>query len=144
MELQNLLTQILWKKLEFWYLTHSLPRAVKVPWWKMLAHACRQYIFRSYNKSTFDAVRFDGNPVANAKKKVLIFHWSFSNDIVAVKGSPLIRFPITSTVWQNLMRKRKSLDLSLVVFKRHCGGEKFTFNPFRHNIHSMAKSKSCC
>ena len=37
-------------------LTPSLPQSVKFLGWKVLKHACREGIFRSYNKSVFDTV----------------------------------------------------------------------------------------
>ena len=51
-------------------LTPSLPQPVKFPGGKVHAHACKQYIFRSYSKSNFNAVRFTKiHSHANAKKK---------------------------------------------------------------------------
>ena len=39
-------------------LTPSLPQHVKFTAWKMHARTCRQYIFRAYNTSTFNAIFF--------------------------------------------------------------------------------------
>lgn len=36
----------------------SLPNTIKLPATKVHAHACKQNIFRSHNKSTFDTVAF--------------------------------------------------------------------------------------
>ena len=58
-------------------------------------HTPAKCIFRSYNKSTFNTVRFTKIHLqANAKKKTKIvsgfqiwpFYWSFSSDTIAVKG----------------------------------------------------------
>jgi len=43
-------------------LTPSLPLHVKFAGWKMQRRACKQYIFRSYDASNFNAVRLDENP----------------------------------------------------------------------------------
>ena len=40
-------------------LTPSLPEPVKFPDWKMDGPAYKQYILKSYNTSTFNAVRSD-------------------------------------------------------------------------------------
>ena len=50
----------------------------------MDGHACKRYIFRSYNTSTLNAVRFDENPFTCQAKKAegsqsSNFHWSFLN-----------------------------------------------------------------
>ena len=45
-----------------WALTPSLPEPVKFLGCKMYGYAYKQYIFKSYNTSTFNAVRFDENP----------------------------------------------------------------------------------
>ena len=42
-------------------LTPSLPQPVKFPGWKVLTHACKQYIFRFHNKSNSNIVCFDEN-----------------------------------------------------------------------------------
>ena len=64
----------------------------------MHGHAYKQYIFRSYNTSTFGAMRFDENPFkCQCKKKkrqkglrrafpILHFHLSFWSAVMAVKG----------------------------------------------------------
>ena len=53
-----------------WSLTPSLPQPVKFPGWKMHERACEQYIFRSCNTATFNAIGFVGCPSTwNAKKK---------------------------------------------------------------------------
>ena len=60
-------------------------------------HGCawKQYIFRSFNTSTFNAVTFDENPFTrqcekedkNAKGfQILQFYWLFLSNIMAVKG----------------------------------------------------------
>ena len=60
----------------------------------MFGHACKQYIFRSCNTSTFSAVRLDENPFTCQCEKesktapgfqILHFYWSFSRDFRAVK-----------------------------------------------------------
>jgi len=43
-------------------LTPSLTQLVKFPAWKMHGGACKKYIFRSYNTSTFSVMPFDENP----------------------------------------------------------------------------------
>ena len=44
-------------------LTPSLPQLVKFPGWKVThTHACKQYIWWSYNKSAFNTMHFDTNP----------------------------------------------------------------------------------
>ena len=61
----------------------------------MQRRSCKQYIVRSYNTSTFSAVRFDENPFTYQCEKedkkakgfqISLFYWSFSNNIMAVKG----------------------------------------------------------
>ena len=61
----------------------------------MHGRAYKQYIFRSYISSTFNAVRFDENPFTRQCEKedktaegfeISYFNWSFSSDIRAVKG----------------------------------------------------------
>ena len=62
----------------------------------MHGSATEQYIFWSYNASTFSAVRFDENPLTcQCKKKedkkaqlfqISHFYWLFSSSIMAVKG----------------------------------------------------------
>ena len=39
-----------------------LPQPVKFPGSKMHVRACKQYISRSYNTSTFNAMHFDESP----------------------------------------------------------------------------------
>ena len=60
----------------------------------MFGHACKQYIFRSCNTSTFSAVRLDENPFTCQCEKeskmapgfqISHFYWSFSRDFRAVK-----------------------------------------------------------
>ena len=52
-------------------LTPSLPQPVKFPGWKMHGCACEQYMFRSYDASTFTAMTFDENPfTCHTKKEV--------------------------------------------------------------------------
>ena len=72
----------------------------------MQVRACKQYIFHSYNTSTFSAVRLDVNPFTclcqkrkqkNLRVQISHFQSSFSSDIVAVKG-------LTSTETLRLMR----------------------------------------
>ena len=67
----------------------------------MLGRACKLYIFRSYNISAFNAMRFDENPFTSQCKKktkkaeefqIMHFHWSFSNDITTVKGFKALAF----------------------------------------------------
>ena len=50
-------------------LTPSLPQPVKFPGWKMRGRACKPYIFRSYNTSTFSAMRLDKNPFTRRCEK---------------------------------------------------------------------------
>ena len=59
--------------------------------------------FRSFNLSTFNAVRFDDNPLTCQSEKedkkaegfqILHCYWSFSSDILAVKG--LIDTPLST------------------------------------------------
>ena len=61
----------------------------------MHGRACKQYIFRSYNTSTFNAMRFDENRLTRQCEnedrnssgfQISHFYWSFSSDIIAVKG----------------------------------------------------------
>ena len=61
----------------------------------MHTRACKQYIFRSYNTSTFNAMPFDGDPLTcrceEEDKKAEEFqisqlYWLFSIDMMAVKG----------------------------------------------------------
>ena len=61
----------------------------------MHGRACKQCIYRSYNTSTFNAMRLDKTPLTcqcetEDKKaeefQISLFYWSFSHDIVAVKG----------------------------------------------------------
>ena len=47
---------------EDFVLTPSLPQPVKFPGRKMDGRVRKQYIFRSYNVSTFNAMRFNENP----------------------------------------------------------------------------------
>ena len=60
-----------------------------------LKDARKQCIFRSYGSSTFNVIRFDENPFICLCEKedkkaegfqIWHFYWSFSNDILAVKG----------------------------------------------------------
>ena len=44
-------------------LTPPLPQHGKVPSLKVCEHACKQYIFQSYNTSAFNTVRFHENPL---------------------------------------------------------------------------------
>ena len=76
-------------------LTPSLPQPVKFPGWKMHGRAYKQYIFRSYDASTFSAMRFDENPLTwqcetRRQKRLKGFRFgSFVgrfSDIKAVKG----------------------------------------------------------
>ena len=46
-------------------LNPSLPHPVQFTGWKMHARAFKQYIFLSYNTSTFNAMRFDENPLTH-------------------------------------------------------------------------------
>ena len=75
-------------------LTPSLPQPVKFPGWKMHGRGCKQHIFRSYD-IYFQCMCFDADPFTCQCKKedrnskgfhILHFYWSFSSDIVAVKG----------------------------------------------------------
>ena len=61
----------------------------------MHGHACKQYIFWSYDTSTFNAIRFDENPVTcqhekEDKKakgfKFSHFYWLCFSDLMAVNG----------------------------------------------------------
>ena len=61
----------------------------------MDGRACKEYIFQSYNTSTFSAMRFDENPFTcqceKENKKVSgfqisHFYWSFSSNTMAVKA----------------------------------------------------------
>ena len=61
----------------------------------MQGRACKQYIFLSYDTSTFSAVRCDENPFTRQCEKedkkaegfqISYFSGSYSNDIMAVKG----------------------------------------------------------
>ena len=57
------------------FLTPSLPQPVKFPGWQMPTYACKQHIWWSYNKSTFNTVRSDRNPFTcscKRRKKTLI------------------------------------------------------------------------
>ena len=75
-------------------LTPSLPQPVIFPGWKMHGRASKQYIFQSYNSSTFNVMRFSANPFSCSCEKedrrlkgfVSHFYWSFSSDFTAVKG----------------------------------------------------------
>ena len=76
-------------------LTSSLPEPVKFPGWKMHECAYKQCIFGSCNTCTFSAMRLDEKSFTCQCKKedkkaegfqILHFHWSFSSDIMAVKG----------------------------------------------------------
>ena len=76
-------------------LTPSMPQPVKFTGWKLHGHSCRQSISRSFNTSTFNAKRFYENPFTcrcekenkkGLRVKILHFYWSFSSDILAVKG----------------------------------------------------------
>ena len=61
----------------------------------MPERTCKQFIFRSYNTSTFNAMRFDANPFSCQCEKedkeaegsqMWHLYWSFSSDVMAVKG----------------------------------------------------------
>ena len=52
-----------------WGLTLSLPQSVKFPAWKMYGRTSKQYIFRSCNTSTFNAMCFDENSFPCQSKK---------------------------------------------------------------------------
>ena len=87
-------------------LTLYLLEPVKLPGWKMHARTCKQFIFRSFNTSTFSATYFDDSPFTCRYKKegkkaeglqILYFYWSFSNDIMVVKG--LIASFMRSQLW---------------------------------------------
>ena len=61
----------------------------------MQGRACEQYIFWSYNATTFNAMHFDEDPFTCQCEKedkkayglqILHFYWSFSSDLMAVKG----------------------------------------------------------
>ena len=76
-------------------LTPSLSQPVKFPGWIIYGRACKRYIFRSYNIYFFNAMRFDENPFTCQCEKqdkkdegfqISRFYWSFSSDIVTVKG----------------------------------------------------------
>ena len=67
-------------------LTPSLLQPVNFPGGKMQGRACKQHIFRSYNPSTFNAMRLDVNtyilmPVQKEKTRTVsdftLFYWSF-------------------------------------------------------------------
>ena len=82
------------------WLTPSPPQPVKFPGWKMQRRALQTVSFQSYNTSTFNAMRFDETPLTcqceNGDKKVsklqiLHFYWSFSSDVMAVKGLRQLR-----------------------------------------------------
>ena len=89
-----------------------LPQPVKFPGWKMHTRTCKQYTFRSYNTSTFSAVRFDENPFTCLCNKedekaegfqIWYFYWSLSSDIMAVKG--FIRqllFKVSVLFWSSI------------------------------------------
>ena len=74
-------------------LTPSLLQPVKFMGWKMHRHTCKQHVFRSYNISTFNAMRFDENPVT----------WECEKD--------------------NIMAWVSNFALFVVVFTWHCGSE---------------------
>ena len=77
-------------------LTPSLPQPVNISGLKdARTHMQTVYIFRSYNTSTFNAMRLDKNTlkcqyIKEDKKaerfQISHFYWSFSNDSMAVKG----------------------------------------------------------
>ena len=79
---------------------HLLPQHVIFPGSKMHAHTCKRYIFRFYSASTFTAMRFNEMSfhmlVRKRSRKGLrvctlaLFSWSFSSDIIAVKGLMLL------------------------------------------------------
>ena len=89
---------LLWKRHEIsdgGWLTPSLPQPVKISGWKMHGRACKQYISRFYNPSTFSAIRYDESPFTchcekeNQKAygfQISDFYWSFWSDTMAVKG----------------------------------------------------------
>ena len=77
----------------------SLPQPVKSPGWKRHGHACKQYVFPSYNKSlSYCALWWKSVHVLMQKRKkkkkkedakfvrLSHFYRSFSSKIVAVKG----------------------------------------------------------
>ena len=81
------------------FLTPSLLRPVKIRAEKCMAVPQKQHIFRSYNTSTVSAMYFDENPFTcqceKEKEKaegfqISHFYWSFSSDIMAVKGFCLL------------------------------------------------------
>ena len=64
----------------------------------MHGRACKQFIFRSYDTSIFNAMSFDENPFTCKCKKedknaegfqISQFYWSFLNGIMAAKWSVL-------------------------------------------------------
>ena len=93
-------------------LTPSLPLTVKIPGWKMRGRACKQYIFRSCNTSTFNAmcVLMKTLSFSSAKKttkglkdfKFRTFTWSFSSGVITVKG-------LNSTHWKGDSRDYNAL-----------------------------------
>ena len=72
----------------------SLPQPVKFPGWKMHGRACKQYIFRSYNTSTFSAVPFDESP----------FTWQCQKETKMLKSFKFRNFigcfQVTSRQWR--------------------------------------------
>ena len=75
-------------------LTPSLPQPVRFPGWKMHGRTCKQYIFRSYNTSTFNAMRFDE----------ILSHASAKKKTKRLKGFKFrtfnYRFQVTSWQWR--------------------------------------------
>ena len=76
-------------------LTPTLPKTVKFPGSKIHGHTCKQYIFRSFNTFTFNAMHFDENPFMYQCEKddkqaegsqILHLYSSFSSDVMTVKG----------------------------------------------------------
>ena len=78
----------------------------------MDGRACKQYIFRSCNTSTLNALNFDKNPFTCQCEtedkntdgfQILHFYWSFSSDIMAVKGL---------SCWSSLLLSFSTCDVS--------------------------------
>ena len=82
----------------------------------MHEHGCKEFIFQSYNTSTFNAICFDENPFAchfaSMKKKtkrlefqISQFYWSFSSDIMAAKGLRYLYLAEHNTYFQRTERE---------------------------------------
>ena len=51
-----------------WGINPFIIPACNISGWKVHTHACKQYIFWSFDTSTFNAMRFDENPSRDSAK----------------------------------------------------------------------------